>query len=568
MAEKTLFARRATGLVREIGFITAVILAIANVVGLGWQKRVFQSIGAESVLPSEYFLGIHPMIMAFFIVGILMLLSIYTFMVLSAAMPRSGGGYVFMSRILSPGFSFVATCLEFLSVAVSYGLIAVATFEATLIFGGLAGVDTTPLANPWFMTIFGIVVIAVFSAIACLGTRQTGYFLHIIFWIPAAVLVLVYLVFAIATPTTMETGVQLMTGHSASEYTQAALAQGLASSGNYWSAVFTASFFAYWAYIGYAASTFVAGEVKEASRSLPRAIFASGVIIMLIYMTISFFLARAGSMAGVDAATGFSLVDAVGFLGAGAGSYADAGLPSIGPWMPTFAGISAFGMFGMAGGRLFGWLLLAFAALWVANDIPPFILTCSRMMFAMGFDRILPEWVADVNEKWHSPVNAIIVTSVAALLGVVAEAELFGPNGLNITLIHAPFGQQWISSAGAVVATDLWDALFFSGVALSCALFPSRMPEVFERAPWRQSKTVVQVLGWIALVANAGLSLLIVFHPNAYGWGPLTGNWLSINFWFTIVLILISLGVYFWGRSRARRVGADLTTIFAEIPPE
>jgi len=577
MAERVLFARKATGLVREVGFLTAVILAIANVVGLGWQKRVFQSIGAESVLPSEYFLGIHPMIMAFFIVGILMLLSIYTFMVLSAAMPRSGGGYVFMSRILSPGFSFVATCLEFLSVAVSYGLIAVATFEATLIFGGLAGVDTTALANPWFMTIFGIVIIAIFSAVACLGTRQTGYLLHIIFWIPAAVLVLVYVVFIIATPTAMENGVQLFTGHSASEYTQAALAQGLTSSGSYWSAVFTASFFAYWAYIGYAAATFVAGEVKEASRSLPRAILISGIVIMLIYMTISWVLARAGAMAGVDAATGFSLVDAVGFLGAGAGSYADAGLPSIGPWMPMFAGISAFGTFGAAGGRLFGWLLLAFAALWVANDIPPFILTCSRMMFAMGFDRILPEWVAEVNEKWASPVNAVIVTSVAALLGVVAEAELFGPSGLNIALIHHPFGQQWISSAGAVVATDLWDALFFSGVALSCALFPSRMPEVFDRAPWRQSKTVVQTLAWIAFAANVLLSLLLVFHENAYGWGPISistpfgnfgGNFGSINFWFTMVLIVISLGVYYWGRSRARRVGADLTTIFAEIPPE
>jgi amino acid transporter len=270
----------------------------------------------------------------------------------------------------------------------------------------------------------------------------------------------------------------------------------------------------------------------------------------------------------VGQAGGFSLVDAVGFLGAGAGSFGDAGLPSIGPWMPTFAGIVAYGQFGMAGGRLFGWLLLAFAALWVANDIPPFILTCSRMMFAMGFDRILPEWVAEVNEKWHSPVNAIIVTSVAALLGVVAEAEFFGPTGLNIGLIHAPFGQQWISSAGAVVATDMWDALFFTGVALACALFPSRMPEVFDRAPWKQSKNVVVALAWLAVVANAGLSLLIVFHPNAYGWGPLTGNWLSINFWFTVVLIVISALVYMWGRNRAKRVGADLTTIFAEIPPE
>ena len=568
MGEKTLFARKATGLVREVGFVTAVILAIANVVGLGWQKRVFQSIGAESVMPSEFFLGIHPMIMAFFLVGLLMLLSIYTFMVLSAAMPRSGGGYIFMSRILNPGFAFVATMLEFLSVAVSYGLIAVATFEASLIFGSLAGVDTSSLANPWFMTIFGIVVIAVFSGIGALGTRMTGYLLHIIFWVPAAVLVLVYLVFLLASPANMEAGTQLFTGHAASEYTQAALAQGMASSGSYWSAVFTASFFAYWAYIGYAAATFVAGEVKDASRSLPRAILISGIVIMTIYMTISFFLARAGSMAGVDAATGFSLLDAVGYLGQGAGSYADAGLTPIGAWMPTFAGLVAYGQFGAQGGQFFGWLLLAFGMLWVANDIPPFLLTCSRMMFAMGFDRILPEWVADINEKWHSPVNAIIITSVAALLGVVAEADLFGAAGLNIAFLHHPFGQEWITPNGAVVATDMWDALFFIGVAVSCALFPSRMPEVFERAPWRQSANTVRILGWLAAAANLLLALGITFLPNGWGFGPLTGNWISVPFWFTVVLILIAAGMYFWGRRRAQRAGADLTTIFAEIPPE
>src|SRR4030065_2728610 len=112
MSDKTLFARKATGLVRELGFGTAVILAICNVVGLGWQKRVFQAAGAAPVPKAEFFLGISPMVMAFFLVGILMLLSVYTFAVLSAAMPRSGGGYVFMTRILSPGFSFVATCLE------------------------------------------------------------------------------------------------------------------------------------------------------------------------------------------------------------------------------------------------------------------------------------------------------------------------------------------------------------------------------------------------------------------------------------------------------------------------
>jgi APA family basic amino acid/polyamine antiporter len=582
MAERTLFARKATGLVREVGFVTAVILAIANVVGLGWQKRVFQALGRESVLPSEYFLGIHPMLMAFAVMGGLMLLSIYTFAVLSAAMPRSGGGYVFLSRIVSPGFAFVVTCLEFFAICVAYGQIAVATFEGTLIFGGLGGLTFVyNYAYPIYMTIIGIVIIAIFSAIACLGARMTGYLLHIIFWVPAAVLVMVYLLFLTGSATTMESGIALFTGSPSVDFTNAAIAQGLASSGSYFSAFFGACIFAYWAYIGFAAATFVGGEVKEASKSLPRAMFTSGIIITLIYLTINFLLIRIATSVGQ--AGGFSFLEGLAYLDI-RGDFAAAGLSNPGAWMTTIPGLLAYGQFGMAGGRAMGLVLIAFAALWIANDIPPFILACSRMMFAMGFDRILPEWVADVNEKWASPVNAIIVTSVAALVGVFAEANLFSPRapsflqgGLGIGLLHAPGGIDFINSGGAVTATTLWDVMFFAAVGLACALFPSRMPEVFERAPWRHSRGVVVGLGWLAFALNAIFVLLIVFHETGLAFGPafslpimggFGGNWASGGFWFTLILAGIATLVYFWGRSRAQREGADLTTIFAEIPPE
>jgi APA family basic amino acid/polyamine antiporter len=556
MEDKTLFARKATGLVRELGFTTAVLIAICNCVGLGWQKRVFQAAASGPVASTDYFLGIPPIVMAFFLVGILILISVYAFAVLSAAMPRSGGGYIFMSRILSPGFSFVATWLEFLSIAVSYGLIAVATFEATLIFGSLAGVDTSALAKPWIMTLIGAVVVVFFSVVAARGVRMAGRMLHIMFWIPAAILVLVYVLFLTANPQTMETGVGILTsGHTSLEYTKAAVdSQGLVGVG-YWSGVFTAMFYAYWAYIGYAAASFVAGEVKEANRSLPRAMLTSGVIVMLIYITISILLNRAGGMVGQY--HGFSLVDAVAWMKYGGGSFTNANLPAIGAWMPFFAGIQAFGMGGLVFGRIVGWILLIFAIFWVANDIPPFILTSSRLIFAMAFDRVLPEKLADVNEKWHSPVNAVAVTSIAALFGVVSESDLFA---------KVPGLGKILSSTGAVQATDLWDILFFAGMALACAFFPMKLASVYERSPFRQSKTTVQVIGWLAVAFNVVLGLLLIFHPTAYGFGP--GNWGSPNFWFTVFLVLVGCGLYIWGRNRARRTGADLSTIFTAIPPE
>jgi amino acid transporter len=287
---------------------------------------------------------------------------------------------------------------------------------------------------------------------------------------------------------------------------------------------------------------------------MPRALFASGILIMAIYMTISTLLARAGSTIGQYG--GFSFIDAVAWMAQGGGSFEGAGLPAVGSWMPVFAGIQAYGI-NPVFGRIVGWLLLLFGMLWVANDIPPFILTCSRMVFAMAFDRVLPEGLAKVSEKWHAPVNAIIATSIAALLGVVAEANLFA---------EVPGVGTILSSGGAVVATDLWDVMFFTGVALSCALFPTKLPEVYARSAYKQSKTFVQVLGWLAVATNVILGLLLIFHDNAYGFGP--GNWGSPNFWFTVALIAIGTALYFWGRNRAKNRGADVTTIFAEIPPE
>jgi len=580
MSVEKLYMRKATGLVREIGILTAVLIAICNVVGLGWQKRVFQATGWTPLPENQYFLGIHPMVMAFFLGGIVILISLYCFAMLSAAMPRSGGGYIFISRILSPPLGFVATWFQFWAVAVSYGLIAVAVFEAIQIFGGLAFPTLgaagwfKALSTPWGMFLTGVVIVAIFSTIASFGIKQTGYLIQVMFWIPAAILVGVYILFLMASPAVMEKGVAaLFGGHSSVEYTKAALSQGLATvaaKNSYWKAVFSAMLAAYWAYIGYAAASFVAGEVKEAQKSLPRAMFISGVVIIFIYMTISTLLARAGTMVGTQTVDGnqFSLMSAVAYLRFGGGldpawkGWAGAtGLPSIGAWMPMFVAMQAAGM----GLKWFIFLIVIFSAFWVANDIPPFILTTSRMIFAMAFDRLLPPRLADVNEKWHSPVNAIIFTSVIAVIfGCAAESDLFGKGGLWLgSFIHSI-----INPGGAIAATDLWDVLFFATVSAAALFFPLRKPEIFDRSPFRLAKNWTMVLAALAVLGN--LFALWLFATDAHGWNLFGIKDLetAMPFLFSIFLGLVGYGIYWYYANEARRTGVALKTIFTEIPPD
>jgi len=129
-----LFAREATGLVREIGFTLGVIIILSHVIGLGWQKRAFQFTGPAPVPTNEMPLGLPAMFWAFLICGIIVLITGYAAGYVAAAMPRSGGGYVTISRVIHPSIGYIAGWLMFLAEAFSYGLIGVAVFEGIGIF--------------------------------------------------------------------------------------------------------------------------------------------------------------------------------------------------------------------------------------------------------------------------------------------------------------------------------------------------------------------------------------------------------------------------------------------------
>jgi len=558
MAEKKVFLRKSTGLVREIGFLAAILLVLCNTVGLGWQKRAFQFTGPAPIKESEYFLGLPPITMAFIIAGIIVLFSVFVFAILSAAMPRSGGGYVFISRIISPPVGVAASWLEFLSIAVSYGMIAVAVMEAVLIFGGLANISV-----PTFLTTsdglfwFGVVVIFIFAGMAVLGVKMAGRLLQAMFWVPAAITLLIYGLLLSVTPTTLETGILGVTGHTASEFTTRALAQGMATAytGGYWGAVGVAMLGAYWAYIGYAASTFVAGEIKEAGKNLPKTLFIAGGIIVLLYVTISALLA--GACMQVGKAQGFSFFSSYSYLSYGGGSLWS-GVPKA--WLPVVCAFQANGM----GFSAFNILLVLFAVFWVANDIPPFIITASRILFAMSFDRILPAKLADINERWHSPIWAIVATAVIALMGAASEAGVFSKG--------APWyigdGVALIFSTG-VAATDLWDGIFFTLMALAALLFPYVKKDIYEKAPFKPT------LGGMPLVAIVGAGALIgnlyldwVFLDSGYGITKISTFESAFPFLFTLVVALLSIVVYYYYKVRAKATGVDMTTIYAEIPPE
>jgi amino acid transporter len=275
LAESKAFQRSATGLARAVGPITAVLVTIGFVVGWGWQRWIFQFPGHTLLPENLWFAGIPPAVMAFIIGGIIVLIMMMGYSILISGMPRSCGGYVAISRSIGPFAAFIGSALEFVAVTQYIGFIATGVFEISIFpMGPAIGIFAVPASyNDVGFFAGGLFLVALFTAIVALSIRMTGFLLHVLVWVPVAlgVYVLYLLGVAILNPVILQNGISVwaqahgITGVTADTYVQAALTQGLdsASVGNYWIAVSVSLLGAYFAYFGYAATTFVAGEVKH-----------------------------------------------------------------------------------------------------------------------------------------------------------------------------------------------------------------------------------------------------------------------------------------------------------------
>lgn len=584
VAGEKLFVRKATGLVREIGLFTSILITLCYTIGLGWQKRIFQFSGPAIVPENQYVLGINPMVMAFLLVGVVVLFSIYSFGALTAAMPRSGGGYVAISRVLHPYLGYMGAWFEFLSTAISFGLIAVAVMEVVVfLFPSLIGLNNSfwtegnPATAEAALIGIGLLVVIVFTGIAMLGVRMAGLLLQVIFWIPAILTIGVYALLLSSTPQALATGLKNLFGvANPTAVTNYALANGMATSftGGYWGSVFVAILGAYWAYEGYAASTFVAGEVKEANKNLPRSLFISALVIIGVYTTASTLLYRSASSVGIvttSSGNTYSFFDAWAWASYGQGSLSDlnhalgTSLPRA--WLPFDAAAIASGI----GAGWFVPFLVLFALFWVMNDIPPFILTASRIIFAMSFDRILPSKLADINERFHSPLWAVLFTGIVAIVGVVGEAE--GDYGVI---------SSWNPGLGLVLSTgvpttDLYDMIFFALFALSAVVLPFRRKDIYERSPYKPSIggfPLLALVGLIAFIGNLILAGIEIYTPYGYDMKDILSGAAGVfssaaaPLWTTVGIAIFLTIFYVAYKSYSKSTGVNYQTIYTEIPPE
>jgi amino acid transporter len=565
-----LFAREATGLVREIGFSLGVMIILSHVIGLGWQRRVFEYSGPRP-LPTDLMpLGLPAMFWAFLVCGIIVIITGYTAGYVAAAMPRSGGGYVTISRVIHPVVGYMGGWLMYLAEAFSYGLIGVDVMWAITVFYGIAAAPNPGLSlDASAMFLGGIVIVWVFAFLALLGTKMYGRLLQVIFYIPAAITILFFAMWigGAMNPSVVATGVQEALGAPPSTFMTQAINTGMtANAVGFFDAFSYALPGAFWAYMGWYATTFVAGEVKEANKKLPMVLLTSGVIIVVVYLLATSISAisamNTGSIYTDAAGHKWSFFQAYGWLS----NYKDTGLSAAqiaarDVAIPNFqaawtTGIASFTARGMGLGWM-SWLIAIGGLLWLVNDIPPFLLVASRTFFAMSFDRMMPESFAYVSERWHAPVWSLIITAVFAIPACMAEANF--PEGAASALAFA-----------GVTGTDIFDALFLTLFCVSCMLLPLERKDIFDRAAVKHSVGFVVLLGFIATLGGS-FCLYIFIQQSPWIWsllttGASTGDIISAVGFIGTILAGLLLYIGFMYRNSTK--GVDMRTLYLSIPPE
>ena len=406
----------------------------------------------------------------------------FVYVWLSTALPRSGGDYVFQSRVFGGGTAFTVVMSGFVIwilqwVALSGWLVSYLGF-APLFLGLGATMGNAGLSSigVWFTTSTGIIIVSILNALLSLVLLVSGFknyvrFQHVIFWGTLLCFATVFIVL-FTTPAsefvTRMNNFAVASGGAANWYDAAKAAVEKAGINlNPPFSLLATLLIAPIAWTSLQWATYSAeqnGEIKDA-RSFQSQTFimvgsliATGLLLALL-------------------AAGIERVSPPEFLTvAGAGYWSLIGEASINGfnlWPPIIAvALTASPLVVLIIG--IGYLLNGFQI--VCNCY----IGMTRVLVAMSLDRVLPEWFSKVDEKLHTPVNAHLAYFLASV-----------PVILGYNLVTQPF--SWVS---LTLGVTFGCGYVFIITCLAGALLPYRAKEVYDASPGAK----YQVNGFVGLL--------------------------------------------------------------------
>jgi basic amino acid/polyamine antiporter, APA family len=173
-----------------------------------------------------------------------------------------------------------------------------------------------------------------------------------------------------------------------------------------------------------------------------------------------------------------------------------------------------------------------------------------RTVFAWSFDRLLPERFADVNERFHSPVPAILL-----VMGLVTLM-------LAWSVVATTF--QTLLALGVLAGV-----VCMAIVAVAAFVFPSRRADLYRGSPANISVggiPLLRIVAPISFVVVAFLTWETLHYPALALSGNASHRWYVPAFMLGIVVV--GLAIYYIARAVRSSQGVDIDLVYRELPPD
>jgi len=453
---------------------------------------------------------------------------------MASSMPRTGGDYVWVSRVLSPPAAVVSNLAAALSALIgaaywariwapqtvgpALAIMGHVLHNQTLIdMGGAAG-------NNWWTFGLGFVMIVILVLVLGMGTKKMFKVQNVTFLIAMAGTFLAFIVLLVGNHSTFVANfnsfAQPYTGN-ADSYNYIIQSVNLAPTGMWGATVPTIVCIGGWLMWNFW-SVYLSGEMKSAGqRTRQIGIMMSALLFDAVFIIIGILLINRAVgeqfLAAVNSFTGLPVEPYFNFF---------AGMISNNPLLNILIGVSF----------LF-WNLPAM----VGNTFMPI-----RSVFAWSFDRVLPAKLSDVNEKTHSPLPAIGV--VAVLVIAIFTWSIFSTSFFTLLSMGLLCGVICICIVG-----------------VAAIVMPYRRKELYKTSPaninWGKVPVLV-ILGVLSIIVMAGMTYIFIAYP-AIG----VTHWWYVPIFFASV-VGVGLGIYYVSKSVNQRNGVDISLAYKELPPE
>lgn len=384
---------------KKLGYWSVVSIGIGGMVGGG----IFAVLGlavqmAEGGVP-----------LAFFISGLIAMLTAYAYVRLSVTYPSQGGTVEFLNQAFGSGIvTGGLNVLLWLSYIIMLSLYAYA-------FGSYGKIFFPAATQAIWKHVLISTVVVLLTILNVLGARAVG---KSEVWIVGMKVTILFMFIAF--------GIVHVNFHHLAPSTWAKP-----------TSLFAGGMIIFLAYEGFELIANTAKDVREPQRTLPKAYYSSVGFVIVLYVLVSMVTAGNLSISQIVAAKDYALAEAAKpFLGAT------------------------------------GYTLIAIAALLsTGSAINATLYGAARISYIIAKDGELPALLE--HKIWHRPVEGLLITSVLTLLASnfldLSSISLMGSAGFliifafvnvaNVRLHRKTNSQIWISAIGAIASVTAFVAL-------------------------------------------------------------------------------------------------------------